>query len=168
LASVAAHNHTDISTGDNTMLAGLAFQVVTLLVFMLLAADFAIRTIRRPAALDHDPALVRLRASWSFRLFLAALALSTICIFIRSVFRVAELSQGWTGPIMKRQDLFIGFEGVMIVIAAVILNIFHPNLCFPDMERFRAKSSKKASKNTPNSSSGTNSENESKAPSFSP
>lgn len=136
LASLAADNGNkkQLDLGDNIMIAGLAFQAFTLIVFMLLAGDFAIRTLRRPAGLDQDPALVRLRASWPFRLFLGALSLSTLCIFWRSVFRCAELSGGWTGPLMKDQNLFVGFEGVMVVIAVVVLNIFHPNVCFPMMD----------------------------------
>lgn len=58
--------------------------------------------------------------------FLAALSVSTICIFWRCCFRVAELSDGWTGSLMKRQDLFIGMEGAMIVISVLVLNVWHP------------------------------------------
>ncbi|KAI1844239.1 hypothetical protein JX266_009530 [Neoarthrinium moseri] len=155
MASVASHNRTDIDPGNNIMIAGLAFQVFTLLVFIIFAVDFAIRTLRRgPAALDHDPALVRLRASWSFRLFLGALSLSTICIFWRSVYRVAELSEGWTGPLMRKQGMFIGFEGVMVVVAVLVLNVWHPNLCFQGMEHITGKSGNVRPKISPAQSSG--------------
>ncbi|OTA95388.1 hypothetical protein M434DRAFT_393779 [Hypoxylon sp. CO27-5] len=138
LASAAFHSGDSTDTGDDIMLAGLSFQVFTLLVFMLLSADFFINTLRRrralgTAALDQNPELVAIRNSWMFKGFLFALALSTICIFWRSVFRVAELSRGWTGPLMKRQDLFIGFEGVMITVSVWVLNIFHPSLSFGAM-----------------------------------
>ncbi|KAI1080167.1 sphingoid long-chain base transporter RSB1 [Whalleya microplaca] len=136
LASVASHQKKSADLGDNIMIAGLAFQVFTLLVFMALCADFGINTLRRrralgdAAALDQDPALVAVRRSRMFRGFLGALALSTVCIFWRSAFRVAELSGGWTGELMGRQDLFVGFEGVMITVAVWVLNLFHPALCF--------------------------------------
>ncbi|KAH8649961.1 RTA1 like protein-domain-containing protein [Xylariales sp. PMI_506] len=133
MAAVALNTGKDLTTGNNIMISGLAFQVFTMLVFMLFATDFAIRTIRKPAAVDHTPVLVVLRASWPFRLFLIALTLSTVCIFWRSVFRVAELSDGWTGYLMTRQDLFIGFEGIMVIVAVWALTIFHPNICFKEM-----------------------------------
>ncbi|KAI2781338.1 RTA1-domain-containing protein [Daldinia loculata] len=138
LASSAFHTGETTDTGDNIMIAGLAFQVFTLLVFMLLSIDFLINTLRRrrtlgSAALDQDPALIAMRNSWMFKAFPPALALSTICIFWRSVFRVAELSSGWTGSLMGRQDLFIGFEGVMITVAVLVLNVFHPSLCFGEI-----------------------------------
>ena len=139
LASTASHNGGSTKTGDDIMLAGLSFQVFTLIVFMACAADFAARAARRTralgaaAALDQSASARALRRSRRFRGMLAALALATVCIFWRSVYRVAELSRGWTGPLMRRQDLFIGFEGVMIVVACVALNLFHPSVCFGEM-----------------------------------
>ncbi|CAJ2511224.1 Uu.00g068490.m01.CDS01 [Anthostomella pinea] len=153
LASIASHTHGSTTLGDNIMIAGLAFQVFTLLVFMILCVDFGINTLRRTralgaAALDQDAAIVAIRRSRMFKGFLVALALSTICIFWRSVYRVAELSNGWTGPLMKRQDLFIGFEGVMITVAVLVLNVFHPSLCFRDLmgprKNFRFWAAKRA------------------------
>jgi hypothetical protein len=59
-----------------------------------------------------------------------SLALATLCIFIRSVYRVVELSEGWTGHLIRQQWLFVGLEGVMVVVAVVALNSFHPAFCF--------------------------------------
>jgi hypothetical protein len=58
------------------------------------------------------------------------LALATLCIFIRSVYRVVELSEGWTGHLIRQQWLFVGLEGVMVVVAVVALNTCHPAFCF--------------------------------------
>lgn len=149
IASVASHRGTPTRTGDDIMIAGLSFQVLTLLVFIAIAADFALRAWRRhrrlgEAAFDQSEAVRRLRRSRAFRGFLGALALSTVCIFWRCVYRVAELSRGWDGPLMRRQGLFIGFEGVMIAVACLVLNIFHPNFCFKELisSRGRGRGSK--------------------------
>ncbi|OIW31238.1 RTA1-domain-containing protein [Coniochaeta ligniaria NRRL 30616] len=138
MASVASHNNDPVETGDNIMIAGLSFQVLTLLVFIICCIDFAVRAGTRhrrlgAAAFDQDAAALKLRGSWLFRGFLVALGLATIGIFWRSVYRVAELSRGWSGPLMYRQDLFIGFEGVMIAVACLVLNVFHPSLCFKEL-----------------------------------
>jgi len=137
LASTASHQGKPPDTGDHIMVAGLAFQVLTLLVFIVLCADFVIRTSRRyksmgEAAFDQDPIYISLRGSYKFKGFVAALTLATICIFWRSVFRVAELSEGWTGHVIRQQNLFIGFEGVMVIVACLALNIFHPAICFKE------------------------------------
>jgi len=133
MASVASHTGKSPDTGDHIMVAGLAFQVFTLLVFQLLCLDFAVRTLMRMRKMGEaalDPTHSMLRASLKFRLFLVALGLATVCIFIRSIYRVIELGEGWEGALIKNQNLFIGFEGAMVVVAVLVMNIFHPGYCF--------------------------------------
>ncbi|MCJ1286110.1 hypothetical protein MMC26_005453 [Xylographa opegraphella] len=148
MASIASHQNKSADNGDHIMVAGLAFQVLTLLIFMVLCADFAVKTLRRMKTMGEqalDPTYAKLRQSWSFKTFLVALALATVCIFIRSVYRVAELSAGWEGALIKNQNLFIGLEGVMVVIAVLALNAFHPGFCFRegyDMSLKKVKSKK--------------------------
>jgi hypothetical protein len=134
LAATAAHNHKSADLGSNIMIAGLSFQVVTMLAFIIASSDFALRTHRQyktrgAAALSQDPALARMRSTLRFKLFLGALSLASVLILWRSAFRVAELSQGWTGPVMADQGMFVGFEGVLIVVAVLVLNVFHPSIC---------------------------------------
>ena len=137
MASAAMRTNHSKRPGTRVMLAGMVFQVVTLFVFLAVAAHFACTTWWRhcgvarglPGVVEADPATRRLRRSCRFRGFTAALLVSAVCLFWRCIFRVAELSEGWTGPLMKRQDLFIAFEGVMVAMAVLVLNLFHPALC---------------------------------------
>ncbi|KAF2104502.1 parasitic phase-specific protein PSP-1 [Rhizodiscina lignyota] len=133
-ASAATHSGKDPSKGNNIMIAGLAFQVGTLFVFICLSADFALKTLRRVKELGKegalDPTHARLRESWAFKGFLIALAFCTLCIFTRSVYRVAELSEGWNGHLIETQKYFIGLEGAIVGAGVLSLNIFHPGLCF--------------------------------------
>jgi hypothetical protein len=117
------------------MVAGLSLQVFTLLIFMCLCTDFGLRTYARyrsmgEDAFDQNPAFKQLRQGWRFKGFLGALALATICIFWRSTYRVVELAEGWTGNLIKQQWLFVGFEGVMVIVACLALNIFNPAFTF--------------------------------------
>ncbi|KAI5921834.1 RTA1 like protein-domain-containing protein [Camillea tinctor] len=131
LSALAVKQRSSTDTGDSIVLVGLSLQVATLLVFIGLVVDFAVRTyLNSPSALDPHPAMVAVRASGRFRGFAAALALSTVCIFVRCVFRIVEMSGGYAGPLMARQDLFVAFEGFMISVAVLALNLFHPTLCF--------------------------------------
>ena len=132
-ASVASHTGADIKPGDDVMVAGLAFQVLTLAIFIALAVDFALRTWSRMRAMGEealDPAHAKLRRSWKFQGFLVALAFATLCIFTRCVYRVAELSEGWNGHLIHTQKYFIGLEGAIVGTAVLALNAFHPGLCF--------------------------------------
>jgi hypothetical protein len=47
-ATAASGNLTQINLGTNIMIAGLSFQVFSLLVFMVLCADFALRIRKVP------------------------------------------------------------------------------------------------------------------------
>jgi hypothetical protein len=137
LASTASHSGKSPDTGDNIMVAGLAFQVLTLLIFMVLCIDFALKTRKRynsmgQDAFDQNPVFVKLREGWRFKGFVAALTLATICIFWRSVYRVAELAEGWTGNLIRHQWLFVGFEGVMVIVACLALNVFNPAFTFKE------------------------------------
>jgi hypothetical protein len=134
IASAKTHAKEDPEMGNNIMLAGLAAQVFTLLVFIILALDFAFRTHRRISHLGSqnalDPRHAKLRGSGMFKGFLVALCVSTLCIFTRCVYRVAELSEGWQGELIKTQKYFIGLEGIVVIIAVLVLNAFHPGFCF--------------------------------------
>ena len=133
IASAASNQNKSPDVGDHIMVAGLAFQVLTLAVFICLCTDFTVRTIRRMKNMGHaalDPSHARLRGSVMFRSFVVALAFATLCIFIRSVYRVAELSEGWEGALIKNQYTFIGLEGAMVIVAVLALNAFHPGFCF--------------------------------------
>lgn len=146
IASAASHTDRDPTVGNNIMIAGLSVQVVTLFIFICLAIDFSLRTVRRHKAMGAaalDATHAKLRASWAFKGFLVALSFATVCIFTRSVYRVAELSEGWTGRLILTQSYFIGLEGAIVGAAVLALNLFHPGLCFREGYVKEAKSAKK-------------------------
>lgn len=59
-----------------------------------------------------------------------ALAVSTSCIFIRSVYRVVELQAGFNGSIANDEASFMILEGPMIIVATATLTVYHPGFCF--------------------------------------
>ncbi|KAF3770392.1 hypothetical protein M406DRAFT_32933 [Cryphonectria parasitica EP155] len=109
-------------TGINIALAGLAFQVATLVLFCAVYVDFVWRY--------H-----RLGFGQRLRVFYVFEALAFLMILARCAFRVGELSDGYGGPLVKREDLFIGFEGVLIVVAAFALCVGHPGLILSQSRR---------------------------------
>ncbi|KAK6378973.1 Envelope glycoprotein gp160 [Exophiala oligosperma] len=132
IAAIALGDGTSLDTGDNIMIAGLSFQVLTLLIFIVICVDFGFRVWKGQKVgkeAHSEPTTKPPTVSWQVKGFLAAVALSTFTIFWRCTYRVAELSRGWTGPITRRQDLFVWFEGFLISIAVAALEVFHPSLC---------------------------------------
>ena len=58
------------------------------------------------------------------------MALATTLILKRSVFRVAELSEGFTGRLANDEVTFMVLEGAMIVIATAVMTAVHPGRAF--------------------------------------
>ncbi|KAI5294646.1 hypothetical protein KEM52_003530 [Ascosphaera acerosa] len=149
--------------GTDTMIAGLAWQVFTLLIFVCLTIDFGVRsTLRRrrlrqqgvtpadmvekrydygPSGGDDSPAhsisgatacgdlegqhdsqrrghAVQTRSAlrpvdhMKWAMFLVPYVIAILTIFMRCCYRVAELSGGWTGHLIREEGTFIGLEGV--------------------------------------------------------
>ena len=53
-----------------------------------------------------------------------------LAVLIRCIYRIAEMAGRLRNPIIQNQAAFMVFEGVVCVIACVVLNIFHPGEIF--------------------------------------
>lgn len=107
VASAATKDST-LALGNHLMLAGLIFQIVSLVLFALACGDFAIRAKR--FASSRNPEYSKLRASTKFRGFLWAAVVSFVTIFTRCVYRVVELGGGWNNALMREETPFIILE----------------------------------------------------------
>ena len=94
--------------GVDIAIAGLSFQVATLAIFIALSLDYAVRRYkenRRTSTLEG-------RLPAKFKLFITFLSIAIVLILIRCVYRIDELSDGYMGPLIHNEGLFIGLEGV--------------------------------------------------------
>lgn len=62
-------------------------------------------------------------------LTLLGLAIASGTIFVRCVFRVAELKDGFSSSLANDEVAFMILEGTMIAIASICLTVGHPGLC---------------------------------------
>jgi len=129
LASTADTENSE-QIGINIMIAGVAWQVVSLVLFIALCTDYSLRVRKSCPSESVNPAFQGIRRSRKFRGFLIALAIATLAILIRSGFRCAELSQGFDGRLANEQVTFMILEGGMIAVAVISLTVFHPGLAF--------------------------------------
>ncbi|KAI0892863.1 RTA1-domain-containing protein [Annulohypoxylon nitens] len=110
-------------------LVGLSFQVFSMVVFCGLLADYMIR---------YSKSTRRATTSIRLKLFLVFLTAAILLILARCGYRVAELSDGYTGDLIHNEPLFIGLDGVLIVLAVLALCIGHPGFVFlPSAIRLR-------------------------------
>ncbi len=109
--------------GVNIALAGLGFQVATLVIFSIVTCDYLFRSraVWKPV---HFPT--------KFYVFSGFLTAATTLILIRCCYRVYELSEGYdrNSEALRDQPLFIALEGVMCVAAAWCLVVAHPGPVF--------------------------------------
>ena len=113
IAATAPPNSRDtLNLGNNIMIAGISFQVVTLSIFLLLALLFLVRRLR--AAHSYPLAGIALQTwqSGRFRLFLFGLTTAFTGIYIRCIYRIAEMKGGWGNKLMREEVPFIILEGV--------------------------------------------------------
>ncbi|KAL8708410.1 MAG: hypothetical protein Q9220_006700 [cf. Caloplaca sp. 1 TL-2023] len=128
-ASASSQSTQDV--GSHLMLAGIVWQVFTLLVFAVLTGSFFSRVYAHRST--QTVAASELLRSMKFQLFIAGLITAYFTILIRCIYRIAELAGGWGNSIMQNEGEFIGLEGVVIVIAVACQTAFHPGYCFPQM-----------------------------------
>jgi hypothetical protein len=110
IAGGAGKNANLRARGTNVMMAGIVFQVFTLVVFMVLVGDYVIRTRLAWDQVDQRAKNVARRTS--FRIFEAGVIVAFVGVFCRCVYRIAEMAGGWANPIMRDEAGFSVMEGL--------------------------------------------------------
>ncbi|KAF4809839.1 Sphingoid long-chain base transporter RSB1 [Colletotrichum siamense] len=124
--SSIANDKSQVQKGVNVSLAGLIFQVVTLVVFCILFADYLFAAYRSGA---------RERITKHMSVFLAFLFVATILILVRCSYRIEELKEGYFSVLFRNEPLFIGLESSVMVIAVFCLVIGNPAIGFKESDK---------------------------------
>ncbi|KAJ7674083.1 RTA1-domain-containing protein [Mycena polygramma] len=118
-----------ICQGANIMLAGIAFQFAAIVMYIICAGEFLRRYTRDLPVRGQRPlGSGKAALAPGNRLMIYALAFSTLVLFIRSIYRLIELSGGWNGRVIQTQVYFNVLDGGMVVLAIYTMNIAHPGL----------------------------------------
>lgn len=112
--------------GTHIMVAGIVFQLFSITIFVICAADFIRRTMRRRLLQQLTGSVIPL---------LGAMVLSVLCIYVRSIYRTIELLQGWKGFLITHEKYFIALDGAMMVVAVAVFNLLHPGWLLPGQEK---------------------------------
>ena len=120
LIGVAQSNRKDPTSANNILLAGLAFQVFTFFVFLVLLAWYLNRAFR-----------VKKVAGKRLKPFVLALIAACSLIYLRTCFRLAETAEGLGGELSTREVYFGCLEFAPVVLAIAIFNVWHPGKWIP-------------------------------------
>ncbi|POS78792.1 RTA1 domain-containing protein [Diaporthe helianthi] len=99
--------------GTNIMEGGIVFQLATMTLFGFLVGDFARRI--SSAKFGLAGAVTR-----NLKLVLAAIFVSFVMIYIRSIYRTIELAQGWRGHLITHEVYFIALDAAMMIVAVAV------------------------------------------------
>jgi hypothetical protein len=144
-SSADAAKGDDMEIGPNIMLAGIVFQLISMLFFVVIGTDFVYRvmadkpyafrtTSTRTNSLGSSTSnaekgivvssQVNLKRWWIF--LIGGVGISSLAIIVRGIYRTAELAQGWGGSIMLTQNFQNLLDGLPMVIAVGVFNFINP------------------------------------------
>lgn len=135
---IAASGSGDIiNTGNSVMITGIAVQVATMFICLVLAADFAFSLFRSKALHTSPDELEKAhpysRSRKGFHYYLSCTAVAFLAIFIRSIYRLPEMAGGWGNPLMQNEKEFLILDGAMVALASILMTVAHPGIFFPAM-----------------------------------
>ena len=132
LAAVAFNStpEGDTDIGTNIMVAGIDFQLASVVVFSVL---FFVVLYRATAVLH----LSILKIDRNLQVLVFATSFSILLIVMRSIYRTIELAGGWTGPVIETERYFLALDGAPMAAAVIIFNIFHPGALINRLVRNR-------------------------------
>ena len=95
------------------MIAGIVFQVVTLLIFGGLATRYTMKAYQD--RFQFSQSTVALLYDARFRLFVLSLVVAYTTILTRCIYRIAELAGGWGNSIMQKENEYIVLDSVYVL-----------------------------------------------------
>jgi hypothetical protein len=116
LVGVKESRRQDPTTANNILLAGLAYQVFAMSIFVLLMATFQFRA--RHAIKEHG-----------LQVFCLSFSVSTLMVYMRTIFRLIETAEGLGGKLSTHEVYFACLEFAPIALVALLFCIWHPGRC---------------------------------------
>ncbi|KAF8311486.1 RTA1-domain-containing protein, partial [Clavulina sp. PMI_390] len=113
-------NVSQAKAGSDIALAGIALQTVAITLYSLITIEFLWRLNR------DKPIPGRENLSANIQLVFIGLAISTLFLLIRAIYRLAEFANGWDGKIQSTETYFNVLDGGCIIVSMFAINIFHP------------------------------------------
>ncbi len=133
--------------GLQLMVAGLSLQLVSLLIFQAVWYIFLVRVynsnkVHGDSQFCEQYYLVRQRKYIYY--FLATFSWAILYIFIRTIYRLVEMSNGLTSKLATNETYFNVLDGMMIALACFCITVLPPHFVFGDnkVEKVRDMSGK--------------------------
>ncbi|KAK3705723.1 hypothetical protein LTR37_013166 [Vermiconidia calcicola] len=106
-----------LNPGENIIVGGLLFQIVWFGLFVTAAVIFHVRLSKSPTQLLYE-------RPWTKHMI--SLYIVSVLIFVRSVVRCIGDVQGNAGYIMSHEAFLYVFDGALMFLAVITMNVIHP------------------------------------------
>jgi hypothetical protein len=116
----SSNGNGNVNLGQDIITAGLGIQVLFFGFFIIVGGMFHYRLKRSPTTRSQSPDIPWKRYMW-------ALYIASICILIRSVFRVVEYVMGQSGYLLSHEIFLYIFDATLMLLAMAIYNLLHPS-----------------------------------------
>ncbi|ODV67531.1 RTA1-domain-containing protein [Hyphopichia burtonii NRRL Y-1933] len=153
MAATAIQDYESTDSGTHVMVAGIAFQVFSMSLFLVLLFHFLFKIYFRAnpnikfsfgrlfhlflvtpkgkalhQQLDpyYNPNYQSVRSRKLVHYGPIVLLVSVAFVYVRCVYRVVELAQGWTGYLITHEAFVMTLDALMIFFTCITLVIFHP------------------------------------------
>lgn len=153
MAAVALDSNKDTDSGTHIMVAGIAFQVATMSTFFIIGGNFVMRawfralpdvkfSIRNFVTLalnlprakelythlepNYNPAFAHIRSRKLFPYIFSAIFVATALIYVRCIYRLVELAEGWTGYVIRHEAFLFTLDALMVFLTCTVFVPFHP------------------------------------------
>ena len=132
--------------GTNIMVAGIDFQLASVVIFSVLFFLF----LYRAAVKLSLPAF---KNDKDMKLLVLVTSFSILLIIMRSTYRTVELAGGWSGHVIETERYFLALDGAPMAALVMAFNILHPgNLINRVMAHNGVSMAEKSSKRSSKSS----------------
>ncbi|KAG9008964.1 hypothetical protein FRB94_005529 [Tulasnella sp. JGI-2019a] len=150
--AATADTHAGSATGAHIMVGGIVLQMVAITVYAVTSVEFFWRvymempfsTCQQDIETEMPPKSPSLNSFFeehsksgldnltlNVKTMVLGLIIATVLVYIRSIYRTAELLDGWGGPIITNETMFNLLDGVPVLLAMITLNVFHPGRLIP-------------------------------------
>jgi hypothetical protein len=104
-------------TGTHIIVAGILFQLASIMVFSVLFVYVVIKGLRSRGEILKQKKI---------QYVIAATIFSVVVLVIRSIYRTIELLQGWNGYLLNTERYFIALDGTMMILFVGVFNFVQP------------------------------------------
>ncbi|OQD92763.1 hypothetical protein PENSOL_c038G09491 [Penicillium solitum] len=115
--------------GSNITIGGLVVQLLFFGFFVIVTTVFHFRISRQPTSKSQSDRDQTRGDGWRQRnwfTILVGLYIASFLILVRSIFRLVEYKEGYNGYTMTHEVFMYIFDGLLMLIAMVVMNVCHP------------------------------------------